>query len=97
MPIFTIRVELDIGATSDDYRRLNAHLGKIGMEHEVVANDGSRYVLPTGEFIYENPGGTAVSVRDTLAHRLSNMELSFSTLVTEGWQRASQNLKRSAS
>lgn len=53
MANYVARIELH-NATYDDYERLHVAAKNRGLLRTIVANDGTKYQLPTGTYVAEN-------------------------------------------
>lgn len=64
MTTFMTRIELHGNPTAQDYAKLHAAMEQKGFSRTIVANNGTRYQLPTAEYSAE----TGLSLEEVLNH-----------------------------
>ena len=90
MSLFITRVELH-GATERDYTNLHVAMSREGFSHVIVADNSSRYILPTAEYNMVSYG-TSSDVLAAAQRAANSTGISSSILVTESTRTVWSNL-----
>ena len=91
MAQFTTRVELH-GAVERDYTTLHSAMANEGFTRSIVADDGSKYWLPTAEYDYRGDK-TRVEILSKAERAAKTTGKPYEVLVTESAGRTWTNLK----
>jgi hypothetical protein len=93
MAQFTTRVELH-GVILEAYGRLNSAMEHEGFSRTIIAEDGTAYALPTGEYNRAGDNLTTAKVLGDAKVAAASVAAKFSILVTESTSRVWLDLQK---
>lgn len=93
MSLFLTRIELHNAIFPDDYDVLHKAITKKGFSHNIKADDGTVFELPTAEYLFNNTNVTVEEVYN-LAIQAANTVGKRYWIITTLFNQAKMDLKR---